>query len=176
MKNLIFIIAIVLMAAPLAAQAQSIKVERDRSVDFTKYKTYSWAEGRPASNPEIHRLILVEVERHLQSRGLKKVEAEGDLNITYYASFDENVNTSAVEYVKSTDWNRWGDHNPVYGPKMVALPIARIVLDIVDTSTGNLVWRGSAKDAYTPDQSRGRKRVNRAVEKLLDRFPTFSPE
>ena len=176
MKSLIILIVVALIASPVAIRAQNIKVDYDRSLDFTKFKTYSWVEGRTAFDPQVHNLILIEIDRQLQSKGLKKVEEKADLNIAYYASFEDNINTSAVEYAKSADWNKWGDHTPVYGPKMVALPIALIVLDIIDASTNRLVWRGRAKGAYTPNQARGKKRVNEAVEKLLARLPLTSNE
>jgi hypothetical protein len=176
MKTLLFIASIVLIAAPVAAQAQDVKVDYDHSVDFTKYKTYSWIKGRPTANPHIHKLIVEEIDRQLLSRGLERVEANPDLNIAYYASLDENINIGAVEYMKNSDWKRWGDHNPVYGPKMGAMLIARMVLDIVDSSANRLIWRGRARDAYTPNQAKGEKRANKAVAKLFTKYPTSSSE
>ena len=171
MRKFSFLAAIVLAAVPFAVPAQNIKVNYDERVDFTKFKTYSWIKGMPASNPQIHQLIVDEADRQLQGKGLKRVEANADLNITYYASLDDNLNTGAVEYMKNADWQRWGNHEPVYGPKMVGMLIARMVFDIVDASANKLVWRGRAKDAYTANQARGKKRVNKAVKKLLARLP-----
>lgn len=171
MKNFLLLTAIVLLAAPFAARAQEVKVAYDPGVDFNKFKTYSWVKGRPASSPQMHKLIVDEIDRQLQSKGLRKVEAGADLNVAYYASLDENINTGAVAYMKDSDWRKWGDHEPVYGPKMVAMPIARMVLDLVDAADGKLVWRGRAKDAYTPNQARGKKRANKAMEKLFADFP-----
>lgn len=176
MKTLLFLASIVLLAAPVAAQAQDVKVDYDHGVDFTKYKTYSWVKGRPTANPHIHKLIVEEIDRQLLSRGLERVEANPDLNIAYYASLDENINIGAVEYMKNSDWKKWGDHNQVYGPKMGAMLIARIVLDIIDASANRLVWRGRARDAYTPNQAKGGKRANKAVAKLFTKFPPSSSE
>lgn len=171
-RTLLFLAAVVFAAGPAAVQAQSVKVDFDHGVDFTRFKTYSWLKGRQASNPQIHKLIVDEIDRQLQNNGLKKVEGNADLNVVYYASLDENINTGAVDYVKNSDWKEWGDHNPVYGPKMVTMPIARMTLDIVDASANTLVWRGRAKDAYTPNQARGKSRVSKAVEKLFAKFPS----
>ncbi|HET9528863.1 MAG TPA: DUF4136 domain-containing protein [Blastocatellia bacterium] len=176
MKSLFVLASIILLAAPVAVRAQKVKVDYDHSVDFTKFKTYAWVKGSPASNPRTHQLILEEIDRQLRSKGLRRVESEADLNVAYHASLGEYINTGAVEYMKGADWKKWGDHNPVYGPKMVATPIARIVLDIIDASTSRLVWRGRANDAYTPNQARGERRVSRAAQKLLARFPPTSPE
>src|SRR5581483_4149070 len=73
MKNLLLLAAIVLIAAPMAARAQSVKVAYDHTADFTKFTTYSWIKGKPAGNPQVHKLIVDEIDRRLQSKGLKKV-------------------------------------------------------------------------------------------------------
>ena len=171
MKNLLLLAAIVLVAAPMAARAQSVKVAYDHTADFTKFTTYSWIKGKPAGNPQVHKLIVDEIDRRLQSKGLKKVEDKADLNVAYYTSLDNNINTGAVEYMKNTDWRKWGEHDQVYGPKMVAMPIARLVLDLVDASANKLVWRGRARDAYTANQAHGKKRVNKALAKMLAKLP-----
>jgi len=174
MKSFRLLTAIVLMSMPFAARAQDVNVNHAPGVDFTRFKTYSWAVGRPASSPQMHKLIIEAIDDELQSKGLRRTEEKGDLVVTYYASLDANINTSAVEYVKNSDWHKWGDHEPVYGPKMVAMPIARMTLDIIDASANKLIWRGRAKDAYTPNQARGKRRVQKAVKKLFVRFPPTS--
>jgi hypothetical protein len=174
MKKLLFLIALSLTATPIIVHGQSVKASYDPNVDFTKFKTYSWMKGMPASNPQIHLLIVTEIDRHLLAKGLRRVEEGGDLNVTYYASLDSHLNSGAVEYMKNSDYQKWGEHEPVYGPKMVGTLIARMVFDVVDASANRLIWRGRAKDAYTPNQARGKKRVNEAVEKLFAKFPPAS--
>jgi hypothetical protein len=171
MKGIFLVAAIVLLTLPVAVQAQHVKVHYDRSADFSKFKTYSWIKGLDANDPEVHRLIVEDIHSQLQSRGLQEVEQGGDLNITYYSSLAGNINTHAVEYMKGVDWKQWGEHDEVYGPKMVEMPIAKMVVDIVDASANRLIWRGSASDAYTPNEARGKKRVNSSVAKMFEKFP-----
>jgi len=163
--------AIALLTLSVAVQAQHVKVHYDRSVDFSKFKTYSWIKGMDANNPDVHRLVLDDINRQLLSKGLQQVETGGDLNIAYYSSLAGHINTRAVEYMKGVDWKQWGEHEEVYGPKMVEMPIARVVVDIVEAAPNRLVWRGSASDAYTPNQARGKKRVNTSVAKMFEKFP-----
>jgi hypothetical protein len=168
----VFLVAsIALLALPGVVRAQHVKVHYDRSVDFSKFKTYSWIKGMDANNPDVHRLILDDIHTQLQSKGLQEVEKGGDLNIAYYSSLEGHINTRAVEYMKGVDWKQWGEHEEVYGPKMVEMPIARIVVDIVDAAPNRLIWRGSASDAYTPNEARGNKRVNSSVAKMFEKFP-----
>ena len=102
---------------------------------------------------------------------MQEVEQGGDLNVAYYSSLAGNINTHAVAYMKGVDWNQWGEHEEVYGPKMVEMPIAKMVVDIVEASGNRLIWRGSASDAYTPNQAKGKKRVNSSVARMFEKFP-----
>jgi hypothetical protein len=171
MKGVLLVAILGLLGMPAAVQAQHVKVHYDRSVDFSKFKTYTWIKGLDADNPEVNRLIVEDISRQLQSKGLQEVEKGGDLNIAYYSSVAGNINTHAVDYMKGVDWKQWGEHEEVYGPKMVEMPIAKVVVDIVDAQANKLIWRGSASDAYTPNQKRGQKRVNSSVSKMFERFP-----
>jgi hypothetical protein len=171
MKGVFLMAAIALFMLPVAARAQHVKVHYDRSVDFSKFKTYSWIKGMDADNPDVHRLILDDIRTQLLSKGLQEVEQGGDLNIAYYSSLAGNINTHAVAYMQGVDWKQWGENEPVYGPKMVEMPIAKIVVDIVEASPNKIVWRGSASDAYTANEARGKKRVNTSVAKMFEKFP-----
>ena|SRR5262249_37391413 len=165
------IASIALLMLPAVVEAQHVSVHYDRSVDFGKFKTYSWIKGMDANNPDVHRLILDDIHNQLTSKGLQEVESGGDLKIAYYSSVSGHINTRAVEYMKGVDWKQWGEHEEVYGPKMVEMPIARIVVDIVESAPNRLIWRGSASDAYTANQARGKKRVNSSVAKMFAKFP-----
>jgi len=169
--KIILVAAIALLTLPVAVQAQHVKVHYDKSVDFSKFRTYSWIKGMDANNPDVHRLILDDINRQLLSKGLQEVATGGDLKIAYYSSLAGHINTRAVEYMKGVDWKQWGEHEEVYGPKMVEMPIARVVVDIVEAAPNRLIWRGSASDAYTANQARGKKRVNSSVAKMFDKFP-----
>jgi hypothetical protein len=176
MKGVFLVAMLGLLSAPAAVEAQHVKVHYDRSVDFSKFKTYSWIKGLDADNPEVNRLIVEDISRQLQSKGLQEVGQGADLSIAYYSSLAGNINTHAVAYMKGVDWKQWGEHEEVYGPKMVEMPIAKVVVDIVDAPANKLIWRGSASDAYTPNEARGKKRVNSSVAKMFEKFPPPPPK
>lgn len=172
MKRVRFLFAIALFALPGAVQAQQIKVHYDHGIDFTRFKTYSWLEGEPSNNPVAHQQIVLAIDRQLLSKGLKRVEENGDLNVAYYASLGGNVNARMVEYMQGLDLSRWeGGVGETVKPTVGAMPMARVVLDLVDASAKKLVWRGTARDAFTPNQAHAQKRITSDIAKLLKNFP-----
>jgi hypothetical protein len=172
MKTLRFLFVIALLGLPGVVHAQQVKVHYDHGVDFSRFKTYSWLEGEPSNNPVAHQQIVLAIDRQLMSKGLKRVEENGDLNVAYYASLGGNVNARMVEYTQGLDLSRWeGGFGETVKPTVGAMPMARVVLDLVNASAKKLVWRGTARNAFTPNQAHAQKRINSDIAKLLKRFP-----
>jgi hypothetical protein len=60
--------ALVLFALSSNAFAQKIKVGYDKSVDFSRYKTYTWAEpAMPPTRPMLYSTVLASVDDDLKS-------------------------------------------------------------------------------------------------------------
>jgi hypothetical protein len=53
------------------------------------------------------------------------------------------------------------------------LPIGTLVVDLYDTNTKRLVWRGTASDTLSDDPSKNEKKLEEAVSKMIapDKFP-----
>ena len=85
-----------MLLAVTAAQAQKIKVEFDKNVDFSKLKTYAWDPTPQATGkPVLVAAIKGAVNEELAKRGLKQVAENPDLYIAMYGSVDSDM---AVTY------------------------------------------------------------------------------
>ncbi|HEY7699927.1 MAG TPA: DUF4136 domain-containing protein, partial [Vicinamibacteria bacterium] len=71
------------------SEAQTIRVQWDRKVDFSGYQSFAWIEGTAAVDPEVNQAIREAVENELSVRGILPDEAEPDLHVAYYASARE---------------------------------------------------------------------------------------
>ncbi|HEU4388460.1 MAG TPA: DUF4136 domain-containing protein [Blastocatellia bacterium] len=170
MKRVLLLAAAAMFAFPLAARAQRVRVSHENGIDFTRFKTYSWIKGKAAPNPLTDRWIIESVDKQLQGKGLQKVEANGDLNIAYYASLDEKIKSTAVPYTEGLDWTRWSGGGQTSSTKAV-MPMATMLVDLVDGPANKLIWRGSAKDTFTANQGKRKERINKAVGKMFEGFP-----
>ncbi len=106
------------------ASAEKIRVHYDKSLDFTKFKTYGWAPHGAVARPMLALDLVGAVEDELNKRGLQKVAANPDLIIAFYGAVDTEVSMTS----KNPLYNATGGIPP-FDPSM--------------TSPGNsLYWDG----------------------------------
>lgn len=175
MSNTIIALGLLLLAHP--ALGQKIKVDYDKTTNFSKFKTYTWVPGIPARNPLVSQMITESVDRELVSRGLTRKEAGGDIEILFTAAteFDlqvpsGNYGNAAVLSVQTGIATRGQAYDVRKGT---------VLVDMLETSTKNIIWRGSAQETLTQsptgdmakDAQKVEKLVKRAVEKMFRKYP-----
>ena len=82
-----------------AARAQKVKVDWDRAIDFTPYKTYRWTKIPTPRTPtqEMEKLIHDSADVQLNARGLKKIEnGEPDVHVGYSITLGQPKKLSAT--------------------------------------------------------------------------------
>jgi hypothetical protein len=158
------------------AQAQKIKVEYDKSIDFSKYKTFAMDSNQESAKPMLRLAILAAVQDDLTRRGLKQVNSNPDVYVQVYGATDTDFTTHY--------------HDPIYGGTIpsinsgitlwhnipgtnttVVIPKGTLVVDMVDAGRKQLVWRGIAKQNLSDQRSKLLDQVNTAVEKLFQKYP-----
>ena len=77
---------LLLLAVP--AFAQKIKVDYNKSIDFSRYKTYSWLMPKDPARPFVAMDIVGATDDELKARGLTKTPSGGDLIVSAYGSLD----------------------------------------------------------------------------------------
>ena len=163
-------VLLAIAALPSTASA-SVDVGFDSSVDFSGYKTYAWGEGgwvamKSMTEANIHK----SVEQELKGKGFTKVESQPDLHVITYASgtSDQSMDAIGFAYVPNT-WTAW------FSAATTSRTVTkgRLVVDLVDAKTGQLVWRGIATENLGLDpntQSTGKK-VFKVVKKMFEEYP-----
>ena len=161
----------------IGVQAQKIKVEFDKSLDFTKFRTFAWAPLDTSSRPMLVAAIAGAVESELKARGLKLTTQNPDLYIEMYGAVDSDA---AISY---TDlYSGYGGIPPFDQSFLVwgAMPGAnttvvvhkgQLVVDLIDASRKKLAWRGVATEKLSESRKKVVKQVNTAVEKMFQKYP-----
>lgn len=161
-----------------AAQAQKIKVEFDKNIDFSKLKTYAWDPTPQATaKPVLVAAIKGAVNEELGKRGLTQVAENPDLYIAMYGSVDSDM---AVTY-SDLYYGPWGI--PAFDQSFLmwgAVPgttntavvhKGQLVVDLIDAERKKLAWRGIATQKLSDQQMKLVEQVNTAVEKLFAKYP-----
>jgi hypothetical protein len=173
MRRVIIGLVFLLFAQP--AWGQKVDVKFDKSVDFSKYKTYTWAKGMPARNPIVNQMIIDSIEQQLAARGLTKTEADGELQVIFVAAMDLDLQIQGLTW--SNVSNPMGSLTNVGPPMNVRKGM--LVVDLMDKKAERYIWRGTAKETLTQgptadivgDAKRVEKVVKKAVEKMFNKYP-----
>ncbi len=161
--------ALVLIALPSCA-GLAVETQNDQDTDFSRYRTYAWIEGVPARNPSLESQIHSAVDRELPFKGLSPVATPGspDLYISTYVTVEEN---RVVE--------QWGYDVGSTGASssraaVLTLPMGTLLVDLVDSGSRKLVWRGQASKAV--DREVSEETIRKAVREIFRHYPPEGPE
>jgi hypothetical protein len=143
--------------------AGDIAVDSDTTADFSLYKTYAWKAGTPAPNPGTDARIVSSVEKELAAKGLKKVDKDPDLWVSYQVVLKKEATI--------TDWD-YGKFK-FQGRDVTIQKLARgsLAVDLIDGKLGKLLWRGVATEYISPDAPPEAGVIEKAVALLFKGYP-----
>ncbi len=176
-----WILTLALCAASGAA-AQEVYFNFDPQTDFAKYRTFRW-EKHPKS-ADIDDLTMGQLTRGFEAafagKGLKQA-ASGptDLVIVMQVAVKQETEITAFTtggYGYGPGW-RGGWYRRMGSEIITAttntIQVGTVVLDLYDTSTKQLVWRGKVSDTVDakakPDKRQ--KNIDKAARKMLKNYP-----
>jgi hypothetical protein len=175
MKKLIASAVIVLALVSLGASNKiKVYVDYDRNVDFSQIKTFKWFDKFESnvddSAPSMHRLIRALIMKKLVEGGLKRVEENPDVLVTYYTEENEDLRINTTNYMYHYGAGWWV--NPYWGSGMdvSAYSQGTLVVDIWNPKTNEAVWRGVAIGVVPEDPMKAEKRIVKALDKLGDEW------
>jgi hypothetical protein len=164
-----------LLVAVLAAGCASttVRTDYDRGANFARFSTYEIQPGPLAIEDAVSKTPDEVVRNRLHGALVDELAAKGiapagdrqpDMIVTYAVTARKR--RELVEIMSETDpnWNYGGDS---IMPRDVKQAI--VVIDVIDASTGKLVWRSFA-EAENKDVA-SEKFLQKAVDKALDKFP-----
>jgi hypothetical protein len=180
--NLNQLLVSLVIAAALApsAFAQKVSVGYDKSADFSKYASYTWAEpATPPARPVLYLSIVGSIDHELKAKGLTRTESNGDLILIPAGGVEIGLSYAAGTPVISsysgpplainaTMWTGAG------GPSsLTAIYVSEgaLMLSFVDRSTSKVIWSGTVTQKLDMHNKKYLSLVDKATVKLLKEFP-----
>ena len=169
------------LLALLFAACSSYDIHHDYDVeaDFSRYRTWGWMPAAPeaaqdvdaarASNSLVDRRIRAAVDAALTAKGLTADETAPDVLVVYHTGLKDKVDITDWGYSYSGTYWGWA------GRDIDAQNYTEgtLIVDLVDASSRQLVWRGSATGvvdpARTPEERE--RAVREIVAKMFDKYP-----
>ena len=159
-----------------ASFGQQVKTDYDRSANFAQYKTYSWQDVKTKDPLWVDR-IKSDVDAALTAKGWKQVPSGGNISLVAM-EVTTNQQTLNTYYDNSGGFGR-RFRGGGFGTSTTTVDnykVGTLVLDMVDSQTQKMVWRGSASDALSNKSDKNIKNLDKGVQKMLKNFPPGEPK
>jgi hypothetical protein len=170
-RSFYFIGSAFLLAA--GAFAENVKTDYDRAADFNLYKTYSW-ENVHTENPLWVSRIKGAVNSALAARGWTEVKSGGKASIMAMemTRSHQTLNTFYDSFGGGWGWRGWfgggfGDSTTTEE----TYEVGTLVVDLFDSNTKKLIWRGSVSDTLSDKSDKNIKNLDKGVDKMFEHFP-----
>lgn len=161
---------VVLLVVAASLGHAKVVVDRDTEVDFSRYITFSWRQGTEASDPLVQKRILVAIERELVVKGYREVRENADLHIVTHISLESETRIDVSKHGYADGYRRWGRMVVADGDEQ-RFAAGTLVVDLVDSASGALVWRGTASGVATKKPQKSERMISDAVAKLFKKYP-----
>lgn len=163
------------LVSGVAALAQDVQFDYNRSTTFGAYKTYQWVHYSPVQIGDqlLDQDIKRAVDEQLAGKGLRRVESGGDLLGGYQAGisdekqFDSFGNAGWVP--GPFGWGHWGNTRVTSS----TIDIGKLTIGLFDPALKQLVWRGSASKTLnlSKDPNKNYRNLEKAMAKLFRNYP-----
>ena len=174
-------VALILMAAP--AVAQKVRIDYARDFDFDSVQTFQYVDTEDTAikdNSIMADRVVSMITKELREGGLREVQENPDLYVTYHFSSQEqkSYSTTSMGYGGYWDgWGGWGGYDPWGGPMMGTTTIREysyekgtLVIDAYDSQEKKLVWRGSGTVTVKDKPEKQVKQVENILKKLGNKW------
>jgi len=113
------------------------------------------------------------VERTLGARGYRRVPTgEGDFGVGYHAAIQGKIDVQTIDRYYGYGYGGWYGG---YGTETYVRQYdeGTLILDIVDSRSQQLTWRGTAQAEVHADRTPEERtaRIQEAVDRMLAQFP-----
>jgi len=171
--------AAVIFVASTCIEAQKIIVDVDGAANFATIKTFSWAEGQIARNPQVAQIIKSTIESELTARGLSRNDTAPDIKISVMAAVGIDLQGVGPSW-NNAQYRSWGGYgNP---NALMNVSAGTLLVDLLQAPNNSSVWRGVAKktlvgspmDDPAKAAADNEKEIRNAIKKLFKKYPVSS--
>jgi hypothetical protein len=176
LQRVVFALIGIMLLFAAKSSAQQVKTDYDRGANFGQYKTYSWEQVKTKDSLDVDR-IKTAVNAALAAKGWTQVDSGGDVSIMAMeiTRNQQTLNTFYDGFGGGWGWRRFGGGG--FGETTTTTEtykVGTVVVDLFDTKTKQLIWRGTSSDTLSNNSDKNIKNLDKGVEKMFKQFPPNS--
>ncbi len=166
---------VVLLASVVAAGCSSVNevaVDWDSEADFSGFKTFAFSdEGMPFVNEKGGVIVREMLAAEMGTKGFSQVDqADADFLMVLFPGQKDGLRVDWYSMGYMPWWGMWGGGIGI-GARTTDIKVGSLMVDIVDQSKKQLVWRGTADIEMKDDIKRSMDRVMSGIERMFKNFP-----
>jgi hypothetical protein len=179
---------LIIMLIVGACSTIDVSYDYDKTIDFTKYKTFSFYGWAKESNKILTPFDQERIEKafgeEFAARGLTYVKEGGDLTVVLFIKTSEEQETTATTntyggYAGYYGWGpRWGWGPGYMGPtqstttyQTTNYTVGTLVVDVFDTNKKELIWESIGKGVIDEDPSNRDVTIPKVVKQIMAPYP-----
>jgi hypothetical protein len=175
-KRAVFVLMGMMLLFAGKLSAQQVKTDYDHNANFGQYKTYSWEQVKTKDALDVDR-IKAAVNAALAAKGWTQVDTGGDVSIIAVETTrdQQTLNTFYDGFGGGWGWRRFGGGG--FGEATTTTEtykVGTLVVDLFDTKTKQLIWRGTSSDTLSNNSNKNIKNLDKGAEKMFKKFPPGS--
>jgi hypothetical protein len=155
-----------------------VQTDHDPAANFSALRTYAWLQ-KTADAPRDPRIdndlldsrVHAAVNDELDRKGYREAAENPDFRVTYHVMVQNKFDVQSFPVYYGYGFGRVGAAGG--DVRVSEYEQGTLILDVVDSRTNDLVWRGSAQARIVPDRTpqERTKLIRDAVREMLERFP-----
>jgi len=186
MKTKMIIQLFALLTLVILSSCSSINVsyDYDKSVDFTRFKTYEYYGWAKESDQIINQIDRKRIEDafsyELARRGLNYVKSDGDLVVTLFLVVEEKTGTTYTTsnyggyyggyYGYGPGWG-WGPTYSTTTAHNYNYNVGTLVVDVFDKKSQKLIWEGIGQKTLDDNPKTHDRNASKAAAMIMENYP-----
>ena len=177
-----FLLWVGMLHPPGSAVAQDVKSTYDKSMDFTKYRKYTWGSNylltqQPKDIQErINKAIVDSINRNLQAGGFMEDDKNPDFLIAYEAGGQPKADVGAQRPLYASDMlgYYWSGEVTGISSDVWVSSLAKLAITVTDAATKSKLWQATAtKKIQQPRKFADnlQQNVDKFIQKTMKSFP-----
>ena len=175
-----------LLLAPAYGFGDQVKTDYNHQTNFGTYHTYSWGKVKVTNQLDSDRIKRA-VDEKLQKDGWQEVTTGGQVTVmatdnihteqeaeTYYSGMGDGMGMG-MGWGGGWGWGGWGMDGGLGGAEAMSTVTntreAHLIVDLFDTKSKQLLWRGVSRGELTDKPEVNRKRLFGDINNMFKDFP-----
>jgi hypothetical protein len=155
------------------AAAGKIVSDYDPNANFSQYRTFMWITKPHMPDPFMDDRIVNAINGELTAKGWKLVTEGADVSIAAHVASKKahTLETFYNGFGGGWGWHYWGGGVGLATTHAETYTVGTLVVDLFDTRTRKLIWRGWATDALPDNPQKETKKLDKDIQKLFKNLP-----